>query len=202
MKKKDKIDIFKNASPAQFRSFLTESDRGCVLILASVFDAKLKWLLETTIKTNLVGKGADKDFYKDLFGLNGALGSFSARLKIAFAFRLITEDQFEAMEALRYVRNKVAHLPFDFTLKDTEVRKVLKRITDLAAKIDHDKVRKLWGVTDQDEKFELVVAAFQIHLSMMIPTMEASVKLMQSRGINAAKGMQQALDNLRRFDKE
>jgi hypothetical protein len=55
-------------------------------------------------------------------------------------------------------------------------------------------VRKLWGVTDRGEKFELVIAAFQIQLSMMIPTMEASVKLMQSRGINAAKGMQQALD--------
>jgi hypothetical protein len=202
MKQKDKINIFKNAAKAGYKSILSESDRGCVLVLASVFDEKLTVLLETAIKANLVGKkNADKEFYNDLFGLHGALGNFSGKIKVAYAFNLITADQYEAFEALRSVRNKVAHLPFDFTLKDTEVRRVLKRITDLAAKVDHEKLRKVWRVTDHGEKFELVAAAFQIHLSMMQGQFNESVRLMRSRGLNAAKGMQAALDKILESEK-
>jgi DNA-binding MltR family transcriptional regulator len=96
-----------------FRTYFSESDRGCVLIVAGELDRMLKELHEA--KMNLESS-ASGELRKRLFHGHGPLSTFASRIQLGFAYGLIPKCTFEDLERLRDIRNKAAHSAQHFSL--------------------------------------------------------------------------------------
>ncbi|WP_312479441.1 MltR family transcriptional regulator [Stutzerimonas nitrititolerans] len=77
-------------------------DRGLVLSLAAFAEEALGELL----KAFLMPSDATAQLIE---GFNAPLGTFSSRIKAAYAIGLITKEQFLDLERLRKIRNEFAH---------------------------------------------------------------------------------------------
>ncbi|KMN47273.1 hypothetical protein VL04_21050 [Chromobacterium violaceum] len=84
------------------RSLLDLDDRGLVLSLAAFAEEALGELL----KTFMTPSEATTQLIE---GFNAPLGTFSSRIKAAYAIGLITKEQFLDLERLRKIRNEFAH---------------------------------------------------------------------------------------------
>jgi hypothetical protein len=122
-----KISI--NVDRVEFTNLYEESDKGCVLLIAALFDEVLGTLHETAINANLEDKIDSQKFIKDkLMNDNCPLYDFANKIKIAFAFNLITEEQYQALYAIRDLRNEAAHCIFHFTLENEGIANYLKKL--------------------------------------------------------------------------
>lgn len=84
------------------RSLSDLDDRGLVLSLAAFAEEALGELL----RAFMMPSDATKQLVE---GFNAPLGTFSSRIKAAYALGLLTEDQFLDLERLRKIRNEFAH---------------------------------------------------------------------------------------------
>ena len=94
-----------------FRRTLTpESDRGCALIAAAFVDAQLKELFRACFID-------DAKCMDDPLGTSKPLGTFSARIDLAFALGLLDSDVHRDLHLIRKIRNEFGHnpLPISFT---------------------------------------------------------------------------------------
>lgn len=82
-----------------------ESDRGCVLVGASVLSDFLEGLLRAALTTD---SHAVKQAVAPLFGAMGPLATFSAKTKLAYALELIPRYCFNDLEKIRRIRNLAA----------------------------------------------------------------------------------------------
>jgi DNA-binding MltR family transcriptional regulator len=79
-----------------------QDDRGMVLSLST--------FIEDTLGRLLMAYFRDCKATKELVeGFSAPLGTFGSRTKAAYAFGLVTEEQYRDMEILRKVRNQFAH---------------------------------------------------------------------------------------------
>ena len=92
---------------------VTESDRGAVLVGASVVEAQME-----TFFRKIALPGISKKGLKDCLDFSGPLGTFSSRIELAYMLRLISPDLRKSMRTLRKLRNNVAHSPKSFRLED------------------------------------------------------------------------------------
>ncbi len=90
---------------------LAESDRGAVLVGTSYVDLNLKNLFEVTAPAELSKRRLSR-----ILEYPGPLSSLASRTQVAFLCRLINRNLYDAMEALREIRNNVAHKPDGFVL--------------------------------------------------------------------------------------
>jgi DNA-binding MltR family transcriptional regulator len=108
-----------------FAEMFDESDRGCILIGASVLDDVLCELLKKRLaKSDHVAKQA----MEPLFSGMGPLSSFSARIKLAYCLGLIGKWEFEDLERIRKVRNKAAHEYTAKSFADNEIIQITQRL--------------------------------------------------------------------------
>ncbi|MGC2830238.1 MAG: MltR family transcriptional regulator [Candidatus Acidiferrum sp.] len=84
----------------------TESDRGCILIGASLLSNCLESLLRAALSTT---PHAVKHAISPLFDSMGPLATFSAKIKLVYALGLIDQDRFTDLEKIRRIRNIAAH---------------------------------------------------------------------------------------------
>ena len=99
-----------------------ETPRGAVIISGVVLDQMLGKTLEKFLTDH-------KDVKKLLYGgVSAPLGSFSARILMAFGLRLIDEKEYARLEIIRKIRNHFAH--------------------NLRASFDDDKVKDLCLLLD------------------------------------------------------
>lgn len=96
---------------------IEESDRGAVLVGASYVEQHLGKLFEAVVPSDLGKKKRES-----LLNYPGPLSTFSARTEVAYATRLIGRSLYDALHALRDVRNEVAHEPTSFKLRDQKER--------------------------------------------------------------------------------
>lgn len=82
-----------------------ESDRAVVIVLASTLEDKLGENLRA--KFPKLSDEYEKELR--LFGHEGAMGSFSAKIKMAFAFGMIEEKTWSELDCVREMRNACAH---------------------------------------------------------------------------------------------
>lgn len=94
--------------------FQGETDRGAALVGAALIDERLYRLLES----HFVACKEPKELLK---GGNAPIGSFSARIKIAYCLGLITELEFKECELIRRIRNEFAHQVHGLTFADNKV---------------------------------------------------------------------------------
>jgi DNA-binding MltR family transcriptional regulator len=103
-----------------------ESDRGAAVLAGS--------FAEHVLGAYLLHVVADKSIGEKLFGATGALSSFSQRIAIAYAFKLISREEYLDYERLRQVRNYFAHHPLDATFSSKEVQKYISQLQIFSAR--------------------------------------------------------------------
>lgn len=101
-----------------FTEMFSESDRGCILIGASVLDETLGLYLRSRLERN---DHVAKHAAEALFSGMGPLSSFSSRIKLAYCLGLIEKWEFEDLERIRKIRNKAAHEYSGKSFADNEI---------------------------------------------------------------------------------
>ena len=111
--------------------FQEETDRGGALVGAALLDLKLA----DTLRAFMVSANAAEPL---LDGATAPLGTFSARIKAAFAFGLIDDHERRECDLIRKVRNEFAHRPHGFDFQDQKVAALCEQLqSDLPG--DRDK---------------------------------------------------------------
>lgn len=98
-------------------NLIGESDRGAVLIGAAHVDNHLRRLFEAVFPSDL-----SKTKRNALLNYPGPLSTYSAKVEVAYALRLLPRNVYDALHALRRIRNDVAHSPESFVLVGQEER--------------------------------------------------------------------------------
>ncbi|SOE81976.1 Mannitol repressor [Caballeronia arationis] len=98
-----------------FRATLTpESDRGCALMAAAYLDDHLKILFDHILVD-------DRKYRKRVLDMNGALGTFSARIDMAYLLGMIPKNAQSDLHRLRNIRNQFAHVAGPITFEDPTI---------------------------------------------------------------------------------
>ena len=101
------------------------NDRSTIITIAAICDSAL----EARIAQSLPGlKGGSKKDADDAFRHDGGLGTFSAKISVAFYMGLIDERTRKQLTDLRHIRNAVAHTRRRVSLADPQLRNAVKRI--------------------------------------------------------------------------
>lgn len=93
-----------------------ESDRGAVIILVSIIDD----VLAAALERKMVPLNSDEK--ARLFGFDAPLGSFSARIKMAYALGVIDKDDRDDLNVMRAMRNACAHSRGGLSFDDEVLR--------------------------------------------------------------------------------
>lgn len=94
-----------------FPIIIEESDRGAVLLAAS----QLELILEKALHS-IAPEGISNNKLQAIFEFSGPLGTFSAKINMAYYFRIIGIDAHSSLNVLRKLRNDVAHECKEFSL--------------------------------------------------------------------------------------
>lgn len=105
-------------------SLYTESSRGALLIATAHVDDQLTKLIEAVLPKDLTKNHKDR-----LLKYPGHLSSFSSKIELSYAFRLIGENLYDSLNALRKVRNDAAHSNSKIEL--SELNEKLKSVYNL-----------------------------------------------------------------------
>jgi len=89
-----------------------ESERGAILIGGSKIDD----YLEDLIKSIMLNK--TKKYQNKLLKYPGPLSSFSGKIELLFAFRIIDERLYNSLNILRQIRNEAAHTYNEFSIQN------------------------------------------------------------------------------------
>lgn len=109
-----------------FNEIVSESDRGAVLITAEIVNQAL----EKRIAGDLPEFLNTKKQKSELLSFNGLLGTFSSRIRFAALKGWIGEVPFNAVDALRKLRNDAAHVDSPFVLNDDRSKALLTRFLE------------------------------------------------------------------------
>jgi len=119
----DKISLFEYPEFNEtfndlFGKLLNESGRGAILIGTTCVEDHLDNFILRILPKN------SKTYTSRLLKYPGPLGTFSGKIELLFAFRLITERFYKALNSLRKIRNMAAHSSNDFNLADTKIDEI------------------------------------------------------------------------------
>ncbi len=93
----------------------TQDDRAVVLSLAT--------FIEDTLGRLLIAYFRNCKATKDLIvGFNAPLGTLGSRIKAAYSFGLVTQEQYKDMDLLRKIRNEFAHDWEGVTLERNDIK--------------------------------------------------------------------------------
>ena len=107
MLKERKVDVF-------LSEFQQETDRAAAVLGAAYLDQALEHLL----RKRLLGGNKLKG---ELLGTDKPLGSFSARIKVAFAIGSLHKAAYDDLEIIRRIRNEFAHQTMGFSFQRPEI---------------------------------------------------------------------------------
>jgi hypothetical protein len=101
------------------------NDRSAIITMAAICDSGL----EARIAFALPGlKKAEKKEFNDAFRHDGALGSFSSRISMAFYMGLIDDVTRKQLSDVRHIRNSVAHTSRRVTFDHVQLRNATLRV--------------------------------------------------------------------------
>ena len=123
-----------------------ESDRGCVLILASDVENRLAQMLKDMFqKSNQLSRREKKN----IFDYTGPLGTFSSKIYLAKAIGLIDSILHDDIQKIRSIRNMAAHSDESFSLSNDDVKQTIASMH-----FDHNKTGRLPIYSLQSEEDE------------------------------------------------
>lgn len=131
----------KEAFEAIVTRVLPESDRGAALVAGELISEQLLRTLKGYFPTDI-----PKTLREDLTDGTGALATFSSRIAISYALRLITREVRSAADLLRRVRNDAAHVTKRFNLRDhsDRLREVYNQLGGVAG---YETLGENWIIT-------------------------------------------------------
>jgi len=120
--------ITQEIKPPKVRTLLHESDRGCVILMTSILDEVLGRIHECCLNVNLFGTPDLMDTFRALTGPFGPLHSFGGKIQVAYAYGLISREQYDMLNLVRQLRNEAAHERFEFRLEDKGVIALIEKL--------------------------------------------------------------------------
>lgn len=108
---------------------LSESDRGCVLILTSDLDNYLNEILSFWFKN--IGNVSNKQ-EKVIFDFSGPLGSFSNKIQLSKALGIIDDTIYRDLLIIRKIRNLAAHSNNSFSLSNNTVKNKIRNLHNIS----------------------------------------------------------------------
>lgn len=113
--------------------FMQESDRGCAIFGASILHDDLESLFRTFFRND---EDSLKNVIQPLFQTYAPLATFSSRIQLAYALRLITKDLKYRLDIIQRLRNDFAHESGPIDFDDPKCRdRLWKMIIQLAGSI-------------------------------------------------------------------
>lgn len=100
-----------------------ESDRAAIILISALLDDVLTYALVDAFAI----KASEKEL-EHYFRVEGPLGSFSAKIEIAYLFGLIELSTMDQLNSIREMRNACAHTKHNITFELMELANVAKRI--------------------------------------------------------------------------
>lgn len=116
--------------------FSKESDRGAVIVAASIFDATLESLLKQYF---VASPGAADDLFD---GANAPLATFSSKVAMAFRLGLISGKFCRNLHLIRRIRNEFAHNIHGGSFDDTAIKSRVLELYKGQRYNDSNKIRK------------------------------------------------------------
>jgi DNA-binding MltR family transcriptional regulator len=104
-----------------------DSDRAVAIVTGSMIETRLERTLRNRFRP-------DKRIEGRLFHLSGPLGTFGAKIDIAYAFGLITLDAHRDLTLFKDIRNLFAH---NLQIRDFRSRRILDKARNLRLVDDH-----------------------------------------------------------------
>lgn len=144
---------FEHLEALEKELYSSNSDRATVVMSGSFVEASLERLLLSKMRNDL--NGADK---QKLFEYEGAAGTFSSKIILAYAFNVIGKHTRHDLDIIRLLRNEVAHSKMPFNFKAPEVRAVCDqfRIVEVSGStIPHGYVRRAAACGKQEEASDI-----------------------------------------------
>jgi hypothetical protein len=119
---------FKHLEALEQELYASGSDRTTVVMFGSFLEINLERLLLKAMRQDLNSKDR-----RQLFEYEGAVGTFSSKIIVAYALRLIGPMTRGDLDLIRFLRNEFAHSRIPFGFKTPEVQAVCDRfqIVDL-----------------------------------------------------------------------
>jgi hypothetical protein len=107
-------------------ALVAETDRGCALVAGEfVNDA-----LEALLLAKFDKEGTPKEVKADLVGsFRAPLGSLAMRAMACRAFGLTNQDTYDAIDAIREIRNACGHRKGPIDLQDKEIAEYVRWLT-------------------------------------------------------------------------
>jgi DNA-binding MltR family transcriptional regulator len=99
------------------------SDRVTAVMLGSHVETALEKLLASRMRHNLNSAERSK-----LFGFEGALGTFSAKIIIAYAMKVVGPITYSDLNLIKLLRNEFAHSRIPFNFDTPEVVAICKEL--------------------------------------------------------------------------
>jgi DNA-binding MltR family transcriptional regulator len=103
MAKKRKLPPDVAAFAEAIATFTKQTDRGCALVAAAWVDDALAEYVRAVLRPK-------QEIADDMLKPGGLLGSFGARINIAYMFGLIEQYEYDDLERIRKIRNEFAHV--------------------------------------------------------------------------------------------
>lgn len=138
--------------------FQSESDRATAILGAALLDEKLRQLLEAFLVD-------DKEQVELLIDTERPLGSFGARIRVAYCLGLFDKNCFDILLIVKAIRNDFAHQLHGLSFETTTIAKECDKLRTLVPMSDYveDSPRgiflssvlstqlQLWGMTTSIE---------------------------------------------------
>lgn len=123
-----------------WRSLKKESDRGSVIVAAAVLEDQLEELL----KNRLVQNSDQSDPLFD--GANSAIGTFSAKIELAYRIGAISQKVRQSVNILRRLRNDFAHFADEINFESNSVKDRTRNLLTL----NRELVELIWSGVRED----------------------------------------------------
>lgn len=85
-------------------------------------------LLEKAVKLHF--KNKSRKLMDKLFDYRGPVGSFSAKIDLAYALGAVSQNSYETLHVLRAIRNDIAHSDIEVDFASTKLDKHFKKLSD------------------------------------------------------------------------
>jgi len=108
-------------------ALMAETDRGCALVAAEFLSDGLEYVLRSQFKLT----NAPESMHEQLVGtFTAPLGTMAMRSLACRAFGLIDQEAYDAIDAIREIRNECGHRKGAIDLKDPELDKYVRWLAE------------------------------------------------------------------------
>jgi hypothetical protein len=132
-------------------SMINESDNACVINGAAFLDAVLAGIIDRRLR--------DSDAKRRLMSPDGALGTYGARVDLAYCLKLIEKSRYDDLKTIGRIRNRFAHSFYSLDFNEHEIRQLCDNLKEWRVTLELDSEKTPDNLTPK-EIYERTKAEF------------------------------------------